>query len=269
MLGLRDQVRRNVNRVGGFVGDDRDLGRPGLGVDRDGAAQQPLGGGDVDVAGTGDHVDRLDHGAVHVDRAEREQRDALRTAGRVDLVDAEQRAGRQHVAVRPAVVVLLRRGGDRDRPHPGHLRRHHVHHHAGRVQRQPARHVQPDPADRHPALGHGAAGGDLGDLLGRQLRGVARPWPARSIRSAPPAPARTPPRQRPRSPSAGTRSDAGRTPSNRSEASSTAAGAALPDVLDQRSDAGGGGADVRRQPAGAPRAGCRVRNAGRSSAAWG
>ena len=35
---------------------------PGLGVDADDAAQQPLGGGDVDVARTGDEVDAVGTG---------------------------------------------------------------------------------------------------------------------------------------------------------------------------------------------------------------
>ena len=39
-------------RVGGGVGQDRDLGRAGLGVDADDALEQPLGGDDVDVAGS-------------------------------------------------------------------------------------------------------------------------------------------------------------------------------------------------------------------------
>ena len=58
VLGLADQVGRDVRRVGGVVGEDRDLGRPGLGVDADDALEQPLGGDGVDVARPGDQVDR-------------------------------------------------------------------------------------------------------------------------------------------------------------------------------------------------------------------
>ena len=55
--------------------------------------------------------------------------------------------------MRQPAELLLRRREHRDRLDAGHLRRHHVHHHAGRVDRQPAGHVQPDPADRDLALG--------------------------------------------------------------------------------------------------------------------
>ena len=44
VLGLADQVGGDVRRVGGVVGQDRDLGRAGLGVDADDALEQPLGG---------------------------------------------------------------------------------------------------------------------------------------------------------------------------------------------------------------------------------
>jgi hypothetical protein len=33
VFGLADQVRGHVRRVGGVVGEDGDLGRPGFGVD--------------------------------------------------------------------------------------------------------------------------------------------------------------------------------------------------------------------------------------------
>ena len=63
---------------------------PGLGVDADLRAAQPLGGGDVDVAGPGDHVDRRQLGAVGVGAAVGQQRHRLRAADRPHLVDAEQ-----------------------------------------------------------------------------------------------------------------------------------------------------------------------------------
>ena len=50
VLGLAEQVGGDVRRVGGVVGEDRDLGRAGLGVDAHGALEQPLGGDGVDVA---------------------------------------------------------------------------------------------------------------------------------------------------------------------------------------------------------------------------
>ena len=84
------------------VGEHRDLGRAGLGVDADHAAHQPLRGGDVDVARAGDDVHRLDAaGGVAVGR----ERDRLRAADRVHLADAEQRARREDRRVRPAAVT--------------------------------------------------------------------------------------------------------------------------------------------------------------------
>ena len=50
VLGLADEVGRDVVGVGGVVGEDRDLGGAGLGVDADEALEQALGGDDPDVA---------------------------------------------------------------------------------------------------------------------------------------------------------------------------------------------------------------------------
>jgi hypothetical protein len=86
-------------RVRGVVGDDRDLGRAGLGVGADGAEQQPLGRRDVDVARAGDDI----RGRA-VRRAVGEHGDRLGAAGRVHLGDAEQRARGQHGRMRQAAV---------------------------------------------------------------------------------------------------------------------------------------------------------------------
>src|SRR3984893_13055016 len=66
VLGLADQVGGDMSGVGGVVGQNRDLGGTGLGVDADVRATDSLGGGDVDVPGTRDHVDRHKFGAVGV-----------------------------------------------------------------------------------------------------------------------------------------------------------------------------------------------------------
>ena len=100
VLGLADQVGGDVHRVGGVVGEDRDLGGAGLGVDADLRTADPLGRGDVDVARPGDHVDRRELGAVGVGAAVGQQRDGLRAADRPHLVDAEQRGGGQDGRVR-------------------------------------------------------------------------------------------------------------------------------------------------------------------------
>ena len=147
VLGLTDQVGGDMVRVGGVVGQDRDLGRASLGVDADRAADKPLRRGHVDVAGSGDEVDGVaDAGAV------REHGDRLSTADGVHLVHAEQRAGGEHAGVGPA-GLFLRRAGDGDRADAGDLGRHHVHDHAGRIHREAAGDIQPDPGHRHPTLG--------------------------------------------------------------------------------------------------------------------
>ena len=150
-------------------------------------AQQPLGGGDVDVARPHDQVGRL-----AVVGAVGEHRDRLGAADRVHLVDAEQRAGREHDRVRQAVVVPLRRARDGQRPDAGDLGGHDVHHDARRVGDQPARHVEPDPAYGHPALGDGAARRttcDVGVLAALRLVHRAgpggRPPPGRLVRPGP------------------------------------------------------------------------------------
>ena len=57
------------------------------------------------------------------------------------------------------------------------LGRHDVHHHAGRVDRVAARHVEPDPRDRHPAFGDRRAGAQRRRRVGAALVGVHRPGP--------------------------------------------------------------------------------------------
>ena len=58
------------------------------------------------LPGPGDQVDRLELGAVGVGAAVGQQRDGLRAADRVDLVDAEQRARGEDRRVRqPAVLA--------------------------------------------------------------------------------------------------------------------------------------------------------------------
>ena len=63
---------------------------------------------------------------------------------------------------------------DHQRVHSRGLGGHHVHHHAGRVDGVAARHVEPDPFDRHPALGHRGAGRERRRGVGAPLVGVHR-----------------------------------------------------------------------------------------------
>ena len=173
MLGLADQVGGDEGRVGGVVGDDADLGRAVLAVDADDALQDPLRGGDVDVAGAGDHVDR---GALVGAVGEHRQR--LGAADGVDFPDAEERAGGEHRRVRQAAELLLRRGRDRDLVHARRLRGDHVHDHRGRVGDEPAGDVDAGPLDREEPGGDGQAGGGLGVPALGELRLVDDPGAA-------------------------------------------------------------------------------------------
>ena len=165
VLGLADQVGGHVRGIGGVVGEDGDLGGTGFGVDADLRAAQPLGGGDVDVAGSGDHVDGRQLGTVRVGAAVGQQRHGLRPAHGPHLVDAQQPGRGQDRRVRQAVKCGLRRAGHHQRVDTGGLRRHDVHDHAGRVDGVAAGHVQADPLDGNPPLGDRGArtehGGDV------------------------------------------------------------------------------------------------------------
>ena len=172
VFGLADQVGGHMRRIGGVVGEDGDLGRPGLGVDADQRAADPLGGGDVDVARPGDHVDRRQLRAIGVGAAVGQQRHRLRAADRPHLVDAQQPGRGQDRRMRQAVEAGLRRAGHHQRVDTGGLRGHHVHHHAGRVDRIAAGHVEADPLDGDPPLGDRRARAERGGDVGAALVGV-------------------------------------------------------------------------------------------------
>ena len=59
----------------------------------------------------------------------------------------------------------------------GDVRRHRVHQQRRWIGSEPARHVQPDPAHRHPPLGHGPTGDHLGRHIGPALVGVYKADP--------------------------------------------------------------------------------------------
>ena len=180
VFGLADQVGGDVHRVGGVVGQDRDLGGAGLGVDADLRAADPLGGGDVDVARPGDHVDRSQFRSVGVGSAVRQQSDGLSAADGPHLIDAEQAGGGQDGGMRQAVELRLRWARNDQRVHACGLGGHDVHHHAGRVDGVAAGHVQPDTLDRHPAFGDRCAGCERGRGVGAALVGVHSAGRARS-----------------------------------------------------------------------------------------
>ena len=174
VLGLADQIRGHMHGVRGVIGEDGDLGRAGLRVDADLRTADPLGRRDVDVSRSGDHVDRRQFGAVGVGAAVCQQRDRLRTADSPYLVDTQQPRRGEDRRVRQAAEVALRWAGDHQRIDTRGLRGHDVHHHAGRIDRVAARHVEADALDRHPALGHRGARSEGRGGIGTTLVGVDR-----------------------------------------------------------------------------------------------
>ena len=176
------KVGRDVLGVGGGVGEDRDLGGAGLGVDADDPLEQALGGGDVDVARAGHEAHREALAALPcglVLESVGESRHGLGAAHGPHLVDAEQGAGgedrRVGVAGEDADVLLLRRAGNGERADPGDLRGHDVHHDGRRVDRPAAGNVETDALDGDPSLGDGAAATEVGRGVGTPLVGVHRP----------------------------------------------------------------------------------------------
>ena len=193
VLGLADQIRGNMLGIGAVVGQHRNLGRPRLGVDTDHALQQALGGGDVDVARTGDQSDRFtDNGAgrrgavgAGLAGAVGEHGDRLSASDGVDLVDTEELAGSQDgrggvPGERPGVVPL-RRAGDGNRGHTGNLRRDHVHDDTAGVDRDPPGDVEADPVNRQPPLDDGSAGSHLRGRVDPALVLVNDPHPTNGL----------------------------------------------------------------------------------------
>ncbi|MMZ61936.1 hypothetical protein D1872_241130 [compost metagenome] len=152
MLGLRQQVSRDVGGVGAVVRQDRDLARPGDAVDVDGAVHLAFRQRDEDVPRSADFIDRGDRG-----RAIGQSRDGLGPADPVDFVDAGFRRGDENVRVDPFPSAGRRRRDHHDLRHAGHLRRDHVHEHRGRIRRLAAGHVHADPFKRAEYLAEQAA----------------------------------------------------------------------------------------------------------------
>jgi len=83
----------------------------------------------------------------------------------------------------PVRVGLLGRAGQGDRPHPGRLRGHDVHQHAGDQRGEPARHVETHPIDGHLAVGDPRAGSQVGDRVLLELVGAGQAQPADPLAS--------------------------------------------------------------------------------------
>ena len=142
---------------------DEEVARAGEAVDADVAGDQSLRLLHVEVARPGDDVD-----ARNGLRAVRERGDRLRTAHRVDLVDAADRARREDG--RSGRALCRRRRADDHLPHSGRLGGDDAHDHARGVGRPPARDVDGGAADRALAQQHPLAvrKRDVGVLVQRR-----------------------------------------------------------------------------------------------------
>ncbi|MNO96115.1 hypothetical protein D3C76_877770 [compost metagenome] len=128
MLGLREQVGRDVGGLGGIVGEHDDFARSGDAVDIDSAVDLAFGQGHVDVPWPADLIDRRDGR-----RAEGQCGDRLRAAHAVDLVHAGFSGGHENVRIDALRAAGRRRSDHHDLRHSGDLSRNHVHQHRGRV----------------------------------------------------------------------------------------------------------------------------------------
>ena len=169
MLGLADQVIGNADGIGRVISHNGDFGGPCFGIYAHDAAAKALGGGDVDVAGSGDHVHGFELvGVVTVGQ----QRHGLRTAHGPHLLHSQQLAGRQDGGVRPTAELGLRRRCHHQRGHTRFLRGHHVHDHTGWVYGVAARHVQAHAFHRDKLLRHRPAGREFHRVACGFLRGM-------------------------------------------------------------------------------------------------
>ncbi len=150
MLGLSEQVGGADFAVHRLVSDDQRLGRPGQEVDADAAEQLPFGFRHISVAGTDQHVDRLDRLG-----AERHGGDRLHAAEHIDVVGAAEMLGRDDGRMRRALVG---RGAGDDAFDAGDARGDDRHVRGGDHRIAPARHVAADRIDRDMAVAEHDAG---------------------------------------------------------------------------------------------------------------
>ena len=132
-----------------------------VGIDADESATQALGCRDVDVAGTGDEVDRVEDRTVGIRTAIGKERDALRATDGPDLVDAEKSARGEDGRVWPTAEVLLRGRRNDERPDARLLRGNDVHDDRRRVDSIAAGYVQANTPDGNPLFADGSPVDDL------------------------------------------------------------------------------------------------------------
>ena len=146
MLGLAQEVGRDMRRFGCGVREDHHLGRAGRQVHADLAEDLELGGRYPRAPGADDLVDG---GHTRLGQAVGEGADGLRAAGHDELVDAEQAGRAKQDGMELALPVGGR--GDHDAPDAGDPGRNHAHDERARVGRRTARDVGADAADGGPS----------------------------------------------------------------------------------------------------------------------
>jgi hypothetical protein len=138
------------------------------------ALESALGCGDIDVAWPGDELHRLAPATIRTIDSVGQHGYCLRTANRVHLIDAKQRARGKDGRVRPPIVVALSRRHHCKRSHPSHHRRNNIHDDAAGIDGSSTRHIEPHALDRQPAFGHRATRHDCGHDIHSALIGVHR-----------------------------------------------------------------------------------------------
>ena len=149
VLGLADEIARDHARIGGVVGDHRDLRGPGEHVDADLAEQHALRLGDELVARADDDV-----GGLAGEEAVRHGGDGLHAAQRHDHVGARDVHRVEHLRMDAVVaaVAAIRRGARDHRRHAGRLGGGDAHVRRRDVRVAAGRHVAAGDVDRDEAL---------------------------------------------------------------------------------------------------------------------
>ena len=145
---------------------DQHFGGTGDHVDADLAEHQPLGGGDIGIAGPDDLGDRRNRCGAIGERGHR-----LRAADAIDFADATKLRGGEHQRIE---LTSGRRHHHHQPRNAGDCRRHRVHQHRGRVRRGAAGNVEADRLDRAPAPAELDTGGVDETLVLRQLAAMER-----------------------------------------------------------------------------------------------
>ena len=134
MLRLRQKICGDEFGAPGFIANNHNLSRSGDRIDTGYSKHQLLRRGDVSISWSGDLVD-----ARHCLGAERQCRDRLRTANRVNLSNTKFDERRGHGWI---VRQRSRRRGDNNPLDTRDLRRYSIHYYRRWISRSASRHVQ-------------------------------------------------------------------------------------------------------------------------------